>query len=117
MPAVAPAKSAIDLYVDLLKKTLTRTVFPDRYRPLKRSVLRSKNVMAWAGFSVIEPILDRLGLKLCFFRFSEAARRAGADWPAEADTMVGHARLDNVEFCVRDVLMRNIPGDFIETGV
>ena len=31
--------------------------------------------------------------------------------------MVGRARLDNLEHCIRDVLERNVPGDFIETGV
>lgn len=31
--------------------------------------------------------------------------------------MIGLRRLDNLEECIRDVLHRGIPGDFIETGV
>lgn len=50
-------------------------------------------------------------------RWEEDVRREGRDWPAEAETMVGVERLKNVEFCVRDVLRRNIPGDLMETGV
>lgn len=41
----------------------------------------------------------------------------GRDWPACAHTMVGLKRLENVQFCVEDVLARGVPGDFIETGV
>jgi O-methyltransferase len=31
--------------------------------------------------------------------------------------MVGMKRLDNIEFCFRQIVKDNIPGDFIETGV
>ncbi len=31
--------------------------------------------------------------------------------------MIGHARLDNIQTCVTDVLEDNIPGDLIEAGV
>jgi O-methyltransferase len=41
----------------------------------------------------------------------------GRVWPAFGETMIGHARLDNLQHCVEDVLERNIPGDFIEAGV
>jgi len=41
----------------------------------------------------------------------------GADWPIEADTMIGSKRLDNLQHCVSDVLERSVPGDLIETGV
>lgn len=48
----------------------------------------------------------------------DANRRAeGRDWPACAHTMVGLKRLDNVQFCVEDVLARGVPGDLMETGV
>lgn len=34
-----------------------------------------------------------------------------------AHTMIGRARLDNVQMCVEDVISKNIPGDLVETGV
>jgi len=49
--------------------------------------------------------------------FSPDARREGNDWPPFAHTMTGLKRLDNLQFCVEDVLTRNVPGDLIETGV
>ncbi len=44
-------------------------------------------------------------------------RRVGRDWPHVAHTMIGTRRLQNLRFCVEDVLRRQVPGDFIETGV
>lgn len=49
--------------------------------------------------------------------YSQDARAGGEVWPGYADTMVGRKRLDNLEFCVRNVLADKIPGDVIETGV
>jgi hypothetical protein len=47
----------------------------------------------------------------------EDARTLGLDWPDRAVTMIGMARLNNLQMCVDSVLQNNIPGDFIETGV
>ncbi|CAM3951223.1 TylF/MycF family methyltransferase [Smaragdicoccus niigatensis] len=44
-------------------------------------------------------------------------REDGRDWPQLAHTMIGRKRMNNLQFCVEDVLSRGIPGDFIETGV
>src|SRR5881394_3448448 len=49
--------------------------------------------------------------------FDPARRVEGRDWPAQAHTMIGIKRLDNLHFCVQDVLARGVPGDLIETGV
>jgi hypothetical protein len=44
-------------------------------------------------------------------------RREGRDWPSRACTMIGLERLNNLQHCIEDVLLRQIPGDLIETGV
>ena len=44
-------------------------------------------------------------------------RRTGSDWPKAAETMMGEARLSNLEWCARTVLEDGIPGDLLETGV
>jgi hypothetical protein len=46
-----------------------------------------------------------------------ALRAFGMDWPAEAETMIGLARLHNLRACAADVIRRGVPGDFMETGV
>ena len=46
-----------------------------------------------------------------------ARRVIGQDGPTRAPTMIGEARLDNIRFCIAQVLADGIPGDLIETGV
>jgi O-methyltransferase len=104
------------LYLDLLKRTLTRSAFPDRFHRFRRSALR-RNPLASLFYPVVEKTLDAFNLALCRTRFDPGKRMEGRDWPAEAETMIGMKRLDNLEQCIRSVLERDVPGDFIETGV
>lgn len=55
--------------------------------------------------------------KLNFTHYESSKRERGRDWPSLAHTMVGLKRLDNVQFCIQEIINNNIPGDFIETGV
>ena len=41
----------------------------------------------------------------------------GNCWPNTAHTMIGKKRMNNIQYCMEDVLKNNIPGDCIETGV
>jgi len=49
--------------------------------------------------------------------FNRDLREFGHDWPAQAHTMVGVARLQNLKRLVQRTLDEEIPGDYIETGV
>nr|WP_245541542.1 TylF/MycF family methyltransferase [Smaragdicoccus niigatensis] len=44
-------------------------------------------------------------------------RENGRDWPKLAHSMIGAKRMNNLQFCVEDVLKHDISGDLIETGV
>lgn len=44
-------------------------------------------------------------------------RNEGLDWPAKAETMIGLKRMDNIEYCMNQVLALGIPGDVLEAGV
>jgi O-methyltransferase len=70
------------LYLDLMKKCLTRLSFPEKNRP-----------------------------------FDQTARTEGRDWPAEAETMIGLTRLENLQYCLTEAIRKGVPGDCIETGV
>jgi len=50
-------------------------------------------------------------------RHNPELRAIGKDWPAVAPTMIGAARLNNVQQCIERVLADDVPGDLIETGV
>jgi O-methyltransferase len=72
--------------------------------------------------SLIDRYLDLLKRSLLDTIYDDLERtvsgsRRGGHWPVRAHTMIGVKRLDNVEFCVRDVLRRGVAGDLIETGV
>jgi O-methyltransferase len=101
------------LYLDLLKRCLTRYIFPD--------TLRAVAPRAGARAALYRPVakaLARKGLLLARnIPFDPEVRQRGADFPAEAETMIGLNRLDHLQMCVEDVLRRGVPGDLMETGV
>lgn len=116
MPASTPVKSESPeaLYLDFMKKCLTRYVFGGPYaavRPRRRGLWRFlypplRRLLAAGGFEMVRRV-----------EFDPSARAEGRDWPWEAETMIGLKRLDNLQTCVTDVLERGVPGDLIEAGV
>ncbi len=76
-----------ELYLELLVKTLTNIIYGD-----------PSNLPGQSGFN-------------------RDLREFGHDWPTQAHTMVGIARLQNLKRLVQRTLDEQIPGDYIETGV
>jgi Macrocin-O-methyltransferase (TylF) len=76
------------LYLDLMQKCLLNTIYED-------------------------PAQDPWSAE----RFDPDKRAAGLDWPSLAHTMIGQKRLDNLRQVVETVLVDEVPGDLIETGV
>jgi O-methyltransferase len=108
--------NAADLYLDLLKKCLTRYIWEDTLVPYNPQewggALKTKLKANMASF------LGERGVEL-YKRvpFDREARELGRDWPVGAETMIGLKRLDNLQYCIRTIINEAIPGDFIETGV
>ncbi len=48
--------------------------------------------------------------------YDPGTRFLGRDWPAQALTMIGTARMRNLRLLTERVLEENVPGDVIETG-
>ena len=101
------------LYLDLLKKSLTRTISAETYSAAEpwfgfiRFWFLPVQAFLWArGWTVVRR--QPLDLKV---------RGEGRDWPADAETMIGLKRLDNLQSCIECILEDGIPGDLIETGV
>jgi O-methyltransferase len=102
-----------ELYIELLKRVLTRYGFSDDdWRELR---------LTRAPLSVLQPVLD--GLRKRGFvigralKYDRRHRACGLDWPVHAETMVGLRRLDNLHECIRTIIRDNVPGDLVETGV
>jgi O-methyltransferase len=103
--------SGPELYLDLLKQTLTRTGFQSA--ELREIRPRGRTAPAW---NALQKVAARRGYRIMYP--AEASwTEGGRGWPAEAETMIGRARLDNVQHCVETVIADGIPGDLIETGV
>lgn len=104
---------AVDLYLDVMAKMLTRYGFEGRNVTVKLPA-RSYESYLWD--------LTRGAMKGRDIRMVEAAefdheaREVGRDWPADAETMIGMKRLANVRACVESVIADGVPGDLIETG-
>jgi len=107
-----------ELYIDLLKKSLTYSLFDREYYKI--------DDIGYGNFSnpdlikELNNITTQLGqgLKLVLETpVHDSHVRMGDNWPAQAYTMIGLNRLNNLQFCVEDVLKNQIEGDLVETGV
>jgi O-methyltransferase len=97
-----------ELYLDLLKKCLTRSAFGEDFGLLQPD----EGTVKGRAFLAVDRLLDRFGLRVV-----RRSQQQGEDWPSSAETMLSPARLDNVQHAVTTVIEEKIPGDLIETGV
>ena len=100
-----------DLYLDLLAKALSCSLWEGGggYIIGEKGSFLKKTLVKF---------LAKRNLRLIRPRPSyENTREEGRDWPAEAQTMIGMKRLNNLRSCIEDVIARGVPGDLIETGV
>ena len=112
-----PPDGAVDLYLDLLARTLTRSLFEDNDRLV--GIPTKDAVSPWVDWlDRLAPTLRRARVEIAIKQpYDRGQRENGRDWPARAETMTGLKRLANARFCIESVLRDRIPGDLIETGV
>jgi len=108
-----------ELYLDLLKKTLTRAQTAGRY---SRHVPRAGGLVERFAYLMFGSLLNvgRFGLVEVLPNDPEGyLEGAGVHLEMrqdDAETMVGTRQLDNIQFCVTDALKHKVPGDLIECG-
>jgi O-methyltransferase len=93
------------LYLDLMKASLLGSIYP-----------KLDNAI-WPRFYPIRWLLRKILPADVNFSRRSSPEEHGRIWPSHAYTMIGPKRLDNIRFCMEDALERDVPGDFIETGV
>jgi O-methyltransferase len=108
---------ARNMYLDLLKKTLSFLLWAEPPRPVDTFNFQNrpfKRFILGVASKVLKPtrffLVERKD-------FSREQRESGEIWPIYAETMIGLKRLDNLQMCIETVLSEHIKGDFIETGV
>lgn len=103
-------------YIELLKKTLIdySNINSLEYHPLEIVNPNWKTAVLYP----LHHLLKKRNFGICKIKYVDKEERLnGYDWPANALTMIGLHRLNNIEFCIRHILADHIKGDFIETGV
>ena len=99
-----------ELYLDLMKKTLSFMLWPEPPQPYETISLKRP----WATrlfLGAAARVLRRFKLRMMVERkFTGRQREEGLVWPGYADTMIGMKRLDNLQFCVETVLKEKVPG-------
>lgn len=96
------------MYIDLLKKCVTRSFENSlgEIHPFKGSRKR-------LPYNAVSVALSRVGLTLARL----PSHKDGPDTTTQGETMVGMARLQNVQDCTLEIIRQRIPGDLIEAGV
>jgi len=103
-------------YIELLKWSLTdylrtdrvehKPIGPSTFASYKKILYHLNKLLKWKGYTICKTYLP-----------DKEKRYFGHDWPLNAETMIGIQRLDNIEYCVGEILDQKIEGDFIEAGV
>jgi O-methyltransferase len=102
------------IYLNLLKQCLTYYIWGETIQPIEITEFnRFKKLL----MTIFLKVFGNNVKLVKSFSFDPEKRREGLDWPPLAHTMVGLKRLDNLQFCIEDVIKNNVPGDLIETGV
>jgi hypothetical protein len=115
-----PAPSnASELYLDLLKRTLSRAIVAKGYERL--SIMPGRRWLRLIA-RVIQSFLSLFDLELVqrirttaqdYLESGDSAKNRAED----AETMLGTRQLDQMQACIEDVLDRSVPGDLLEAGV
>jgi O-methyltransferase len=111
-------RTAVDLYLDLLAKALTRALYEDNDEILGLGNDFGAGPWKRRLGGAVASVLRTANLELVKKRpYDAVARESGRDWPARAETMVGLRRLENARFCIESVIDDDVPGDLLEAGV
>ena len=109
--------ASVELYLDLLKRTLTGSLFEENDVILG---VTTRGNPGWKSrlANPVGAVFSSLGMELVYKRpYDPELRAGGRDWPARGESMIGLKRMDNIQDCVTTVLAEDIEGDLIETGV
>src|SRR5207245_172063 len=109
------------LYLDWMQRCLINLIYPQAEELLSLATdagVRGRSARTVLGrpssHKVWPPLRDAQGNLLTLIAQD---RMEGRIWPVVAHTMIGLKRLDNLEFCIEQVITNGVPGDLIETGV
>ncbi len=119
MEKTAIQSKPVELYIDLLKKSVLEDLYVENEIRLLylRSCLEGKESFDQKVY------LDIRRNRSEMYKGYIQARHVGMNYGRTIDnlgfqhTMIGRVRLENIEVCLRQIIAENIPGDCVECGV
>ena len=119
VPTFPTPANAEQLYLDLLKRILTRTLVA---RPLERHSMLPTDPLRRAAQRLIKTALTPFNFELVRIRPNSSGDYIESSHLAlyraeDAETMVGIRQLDNMQACITNVVQNHVPGDLLEAGV
>lgn len=107
-------RRATSLYLALMIKAITASLYDESAWVVDNTNDVDKR-SAWQKF-LIRYFQKRSQILVTKRAFEADSRAQGLDWPWFGFSMIGHRRLENVQFCVESVLNNQIEGDLVECG-
>jgi O-methyltransferase len=119
VPTHAPAADDLrDLYLDLIKRSLTGALAEDNDSILGGVRMQGAKSLKKRAANAVAKAAGRLDLEIAYKKpYDPDAREAGQDWPSRAESMIGLKRMTNIQDSIATIMKDDVPGDFIETGV
>lgn len=117
--AIPVPRTGEELYLDLLKRCLTRSLFA---KPQARQTINPRSFHLRAANKLMRAILSPLNLELVrlertsIMDYEESTHEARTRIE-DAETMIGMKQLDQMQAAVVDVIKRKVCGDLLEAGV
>ncbi|MDQ2650306.1 MAG: TylF/MycF family methyltransferase [Actinomycetota bacterium] len=111
----ARAAELRSLYLELMKQSLTGALTEDNSR-----ILGAKTAPSLAGKAAhaVGRLAQRFNVEIALRKpYDPSMREVGQDWPSRAESMIGLRRMENIRQCIERIVLDEVPGDLIETGV
>lgn len=112
--------NAKDLYLDLLKRALTCSIYKDELEVEKVALQNWRDTppLRRLAKGLVLGLLNKTRYRLVSeVRAHPLVCEEGYGYLFPAHTMVGFKRIDNMRLCVERVLADKVPGDLLEAGV
>lgn len=112
----ATESESVDLYLDLVKTSLTGALSEEN--DIVLGGRRGEGSWKYRVANRVADVARYFDIEMVRkYPYDRADRERGLDRPGRAESMIGLRRMDNIRFCVETVLCEKIPGDLVEAGV
>jgi hypothetical protein len=104
-------------YIELLKEVLIDKDNANRFQLTPYPPHRSNFIKRFVVNTLINSLAKKELIITGVNKKGLEQRENGLGWPINGYSMIGTKRLNNIQFCIEQVVKNNVEGDFIETGV